>query len=156
MIYIDAFFMLIPTSISTWAKGLFRSIEFYKHKMMAVDRCPLLPIDLDSHAKHQIILKYFLDVLEEGLFGVDDISLLLKRVFLVLVENSWPPFCCTFYTSCEKLGYKVVDFKDKWIGGILIEVFLVMCWRPDHIRRSFLRFYQSAWLVQLHAVWPRI
>ena len=66
MIYIDAFFMLIPTSISTWAKGLFRSIEFYKHKMMAVDRCPLLPIDLDSDAKHQIILKYFFGRFEGG------------------------------------------------------------------------------------------
>ena len=78
-------------------KGFSRSIEFYKHKMMAVDRCPPLPIDLDSHAKHQIILKYFLDVLREGLFGVtiaevdlgiDDISLLVKRVLLVLVENT--------------------------------------------------------------------
>ena len=37
--------------------------------------------------------------------GVDDISLLVKRVLLVLVENTWPPFCCTFYTACVKLGY---------------------------------------------------
>ena len=43
-------------------KGFSRSIEFYKHKMMAVDRCPPLPIDLDSHAKLRIILRSLLVV----------------------------------------------------------------------------------------------
>ena len=34
--------------------------------MMDVDCCPLLPINLDSDAKHQIILKYFFGRFEGG------------------------------------------------------------------------------------------
>ena len=82
-------------------KGFSRSIEFYKHKMMAVDRCPppyplltwTFMLSLESFSDHFWSFftpweEVFGVTIAEVDSGVDDISLLVKRVLLVLVENT--------------------------------------------------------------------